>query len=243
MGGIEFDTKDFITKNKQTNTFYLYPSKSEAWQKRIGEGKEKYVDFIMRFDEGVGYLNIGSSVRLDGFVIGKVKDIISYYDTKELKTNSLVLVTIDISTFQKGKRSAFLGLKQAVKHGLVAKLEKINPLVDYLYIKLVKSSQSNELYKNGKYYIFPTKKANFSDISKSVKDFLKKVQKYPVDKTLENLNKSLADFSKLMRDYQSNSSFGVKVEDTLKDIDRASQKLEQVLDKIGKKPNSIIFGE
>jgi len=280
LGGIEFDTRDFKTTQKSSDSFYLYSSKDEALRKKIGEGKEKYVDFLMKFDDGVGYLSIGASVKLDGFIVGKVKDIISVYDTKKLKTNSLVIATIDISIFQKGKKPAFLGLKEAVKNGLSAKLEAVNPLVNYMYIKLVKDKAGQSLVKDGKYYLFPTQKAKLSDITSKVKSFMTKLEKLPIKdavknfsdsllsfknlsddldgivkdkdtkalpKTINNaikeLDRSLSSFSKLANSYKEGSNFSDKLSQTLKDIDKASKELHNVLIKVKKKPNSLVVGE
>ncbi len=280
MGGVEFDTKDFQNSKKTSDTFYLYSSKDEALQKKIGSGNAKYVDFILRFDEGVGFLNIGASVRMDGFIVGKVKDIVSTYDTKHLKIKSLVIVRIDISTFASGTKPPFMGLKEAVQNGLCARLEQVNPLVNYMYINLIKDDKKNILVKSGRYYVFPTKKAKLSDITSKIKSFMGKLEKLPIkdavknfsdsfaslknlsddinvivkdkdtkalpkniSKSLQKLNNSFDEFSKLSKSYQGDSKFSDELGQTLKDIDKASKELHKVLTKVKRKPNSLIFGE
>jgi len=233
LGGIEFDTKEYKEGVKQSKTFYLYSSKDEALRKRIGGGKEKFVDFMMQFDEGVGYLSIGASIKLDGFIVGKVKDIISYFDPNSLKTNSIVIATIDVSTFENGKKSAFFSLKKAVKNGLVARLEQVNPLVNYMYINLTKDGKGEKLVKSGKYYLFPTDKSIASDITKSLKSLMAKIDDLPLKSAVKNLSDSLFSIKNL----SNNINKIVKDKDTKaipRSINKSLDKLNKAVDEVAK---------
>jgi len=241
LGGIEFDTKEYASTSKQSKSFHLYSSKDEALRKKIGAAKAIYVDFMMKFDEGVGYLSIGSSIKLDGFIVGKVKDIISVYDSKKLKTKSLVIATIDISTFKHGKKPAFWGLKEAVKNGLTARLEQVNPLVKYMYINLVKDKPGQELIKDGKYYLFPTQKTKLSDITSKVKSFMSKLEDLPIKDAVKNFSDSLLSFKNLSDDID----VIVKDKDTKalpKSINKAIKELDRSLSSFSKLTKSYKEG-
>jgi paraquat-inducible protein B len=233
LGGIEFDTKDFGNDLKKSETFHLYSSKDEALRKRIGGAKEKFVDFMMQFDEGVGYLNIGSSVKMDGFIVGKVKDIISHFDSDSLKTKSIVITSINVATFENGKKSAFWGLKKAVKKGLVARLKQVNPLVNYMYIELTKDGKGDKLVKNGKYYLFPTGESKINEITKSLKSFMKKIDDLPLKEAVKNLSDSFASIKNLSNDLD----VIVKDKDTKalpKSINQSLDRLNKAVDEVAK---------
>ena len=61
--------------------------------------------------------------------------------------------------------------------------------------------------------------------------------------TTRNLNKTLKSTTKLMNGYNSNSLFGRKVTDMLKEIHESTEETKYLLHKVNKKPNSLIFGE
>jgi len=243
FGGIEFFTKKLSKKDsKKVKNFRLYQSKDDATRKKLGLKREKFVDFKLKFQKGVGYLSVGSSVKLDGFLVGKVKDIVSYYDFKQSKVISYVIASIDISAFESNELSAFEGLKLAVNKGLRAKLDEVNPLINALYINLVKTNDNAILIKSGSYYIFPTTISTMKSISEQINSLVTKFSKIDIISVIKNLNKTLLSIKKLSSSYDKDSKFADQVGQTLKDIDKSSKELKKVLDKINKKPNSLIFG-
>ncbi len=244
FGGIEFFTKDLNQKDeKKIKNFYLYKNKDIALSKKLGFKREKFVDFKLKFQSGVGYLSVGSSIKLEGFTVGKVKDIVSYYDAKSSKVKSYVIASIDISAFESDELKAFEGLKLAVKNGLRAKLEKINPLINSLYINLVKTSDSSILKKDKRYYLFPTTKTSMDSITDKVNNLVDKFSKVDLQKAIDSFSSALKSFKKLTSSYDKDSNFADSLNQTLKDIDKSSKELKKVLNKINKKPNSLIWGE
>jgi paraquat-inducible protein B len=234
LGGIEFDTKDFDKSLKKSETFHLYSSKDEALRKRIGGAKEKFVDFMMQFDEGVGYLSIGSSVKMDGFIVGRVKDIISHFDSDSLKTKSIVIASINVATFENGKKSAFWGLKKAVKKGLVARLKQVNPLVNYMYIELTKDGKGEDLVKNGKYYLFPTGESKINEITKTLKSFMKKIDDLPLKEAVKNLSDSFASIKSLANNLdaiakdKNTKAIPAKINQGLVKLNKAIEEVEKL---------------
>ena len=54
---------------------------------------------------------------------------------------------------------------------------------------------------------------------------------------------ALKSIKKLSSSYDKDSNFAQSLNKTLKDIDRSSKELKRVLNKLNKKPNSLIWGE
>lgn len=244
FGGIEFYTKDLNKKDeKRVKNFYLYKNKDVALSKKLGLKREKFVDFKLKFQSGVGFLSIGSSIKLDGFTVGKVKDIVSFYDAKNSKVNSYVIASIDISAFESDELRAFEGVKLAVKNGLKAKLEKVNPLINSLYINLVKTNSKAVLKKDKRYYLFPTTKSSMDSITDKVNSLVDKFSKVNLNKAVDSFSSALKSIKKLSSSYDKDSNFADSLSQTLKDIDKSSKELKKVLNKINRKPNSLIWGE
>jgi len=243
FGGVGFYTKELLKKDdKRVKNFYLYKNKDIAMSKKLGLKREKFVDFKLKFQKGVGYLSVGSSVKLDGFKVGEVKDIVSYYDSQKSKVISYVIASIDISAFESDGIRAFDGLKLAVNKGLQARLDEINPLINALFINLVKTNKSATLIKAKKHYIFPTSTSTMNSISNQINSVLDKFKKIDINSVIKNLNRTLLSIKKLSSSYDKDSKFADQVGQTLKDIDKSSKELKKVLEKVNKKPNSLIFG-
>jgi paraquat-inducible protein B len=64
-----------------------------------------------------------------------------------------------------------------------------------------------------------------------------------VNKAIEELSHTLSTTKKLLKGYKSNSLFGDKVGQMLKEINRSSQETKRLLKKLNRKPNSLIFGD
>jgi len=90
--------------------------------------------------------------------------------------------------------------------------------------------------------------------SENIDETLQKIDKITSDKSMqkmpENINKAIDDLAKtlkatksLLKGYRSNSLFGDKVSQMLKEINRSSQETKRLLKKLNKKPNSLIFGD
>ena len=242
--GVEFYTKNLSKKDsKRVKNFYLYQNRDEATRKKLGLKREKFVDFKLKFQKGVGYLSVGSTVKLDGFKVGEVKDIVSYYDPQKSKVISYVIASIDISAFENDKLRAFDGLKLAVNKGLRARLDEVNPLINSLYINLVKTDKSATLIKGGKYYIFPTTTSTIKSLSNQIDSLVSKFSNIDINSVIKNLNKTLLSIKKLSSSYDKDSNFADQLSQTLKDVDKSSKELKKVLEKVNKKPNSLIFGD
>ncbi len=97
--------------------------------------------------------------------------------------------------------------------------------------------------------IDPTKRMldSISDVSTSIggvmdKESTKQIPK-KLNRAIEELQRTLKTTKKVLRGYKSDSLFGKRVTEMLKEINRNSEESKRLLKKLNKKPNSLIFGE
>jgi paraquat-inducible protein B len=64
-----------------------------------------------------------------------------------------------------------------------------------------------------------------------------------LNKAIGALNKTLRTTKKVLRGYRSNSLFGKRVTEMLKELNKNSEESKRLLRKLNKKPNSLILGE
>jgi len=60
---------------------------------------------------------------------------------------------------------------------------------------------------------------------------------------IKTLDETLASTKKVLRGYRSNSLFGKRVTQMLKEINKSSEETKRLLRKLNKKPDSLLFGE
>ncbi len=63
-----------------------------------------------------------------------------------------------------------------------------------------------------------------------------------INKAIGELNRTLRTTKKVLRGYRSNSLFGKRVTEMLKEINRNSEESKRLLRKLNKKPNALILG-
>jgi len=200
VGGIEFDTKDLSKREELTleDSFYLYPSKKEAFEKKLGFPKENYKYFLMEFNSETGYLSVEAPVKFEGYKVGEVKDIRSYLDVNSSKIVSQVLVRIDVSAFNK-QGAGIEGIRNAIAKGLKAKLEKPSFLTKSLIIELVFKGEGKELKKRGEYYLFPTLPYKKNRLLKLTEELVIKLKNIPIERSLNALSNLFEENSAPLR--------------------------------------------
>jgi len=76
-----------------------------------------------------------------------------------------------------------------------------------------------------------------------VEDNATKEMPVKLNKAIEELDKTLKSTKRVLRGYRSNSLFGKRVTEMLKELNRNSEESKRLLRKLNKKPNSLLFGE
>ncbi len=203
MGGVGFATKNLGQKSRISlqKPFILYPSKSEALQKKLGLPREQFVRFLLDFDVGTGYLGIGSPVRFEGYKVGEVEDVASFFDLEHRRVNSKVLIRLDVSAFQNSpKISGMDALRKAVQKGLKAKLQQSNFLTKSLFVNLVFEKEGGELKPLGNgVYALPTLPYRKSKLLEHLDKILTKLENLPIERALEAFSALLEKNQKPLR--------------------------------------------
>ena len=203
MGGVGFATKDLGQKSRISldRPFILYPSKSEALQKKLGLPRERFARFLLDFDAGTGYLGIGSPVRFEGYKVGEVEDVVSFFDLEHTRIDSKVLIRLDLSAFQNSPKTSGMDvLAKAVQKGLKARLEEANPLTKSLFVNLVFEKEGGELKSLSKnLYTLPTLPYQKSKLLEHLDILLSKLENLPIERSLNALSAILEENKEPLR--------------------------------------------
>ena len=266
FGGVAFDTPFDVNKTKKE--FKLYASKSDAFKNRLGKF-HKYIYVKVALTNNNSLLNIGDVVKFQGFNVGYIKNINSYFDLKNKKIISDVLVKLDLGAF------GIKNIKSLLDKGLKAYVNNPIPLINNAYISFIINNKKDNLkIDKGVYFIPVIKKKNISLMVKLNK-FLDKLNSLPLKKSVENVSKMFKSITKtsnsvrdvlnennksiqitfkninelsknlniLMKSYDKDSLFYDRSSKTLNDLDKTLLNINKFFDKLDKKPNALIFGD
>jgi paraquat-inducible protein B len=199
-GAIEFSSPGQNTNRTVPNnfTFILHKNKNSVNSKKIGNAKKQIELFMLHTQDSIAKLKIGSSVNYDGFKVGTVIQIALSYEKTTHEMNGEILVEIDTSVFEDPNDSDHTGkdnLYQAVKEGMRAQIVPSDPITGMLYVNLTfnNSDENKTIVQNGKYALFPTVSYDSGNIMVSAAKILDKINKLPLEKLVESLNKIVND--------------------------------------------------
>ncbi len=171
---------------------------------------------IMYFDGSVTGLNIGAPVKFRGVEIGTVTDIKLILDDELRTTEVPVIAEIDRDSYlirlgdETVRASEILeDTYDFVEDGLRAQLKVKSLLTGQLFIELeFFPGSSYKLHGNGEIEEIPTKTTAIQEITKTL-------EKYPIDKVLNNIASTMASLDKIFSD--------PVILETLHSINQASQ--------------------
>ncbi len=191
---------------------------------------------------------------------------------KRLRTKVIASLDLS-SFRQKSGDDGWKALQKAIEQGLRAQIVQDIPFLKNFHIELRFSDMPGTLGEKGELPLFPTMPKEERDLTKDVQKILQKIEDLPmkdlvvetkgalqelrlllaktneeavpqkVGAILRDLDTTLQSLHQLIQGYSKGSLFHVKVEETLKDIDRSAKDLDRLLKKLDKKPNILIFGE
>ncbi len=222
-GGVTFAVPHGSPAGESLNTempeFKLY----ENLQDVRANMYEKVVSYAMLFTDSVRGLSAGAPVEYRGIRIGTVKQV-PFVLSGEASVSTMkipVLVNIELERIDHlaSSRETLKQIEQsfvdAFKNGLRASLKTANFLSGSLYIDInfypdeVRTSPSDAIRKYFGYNVFPTIEGEFVHLQQQIEHILSKLEKLPVDKTVDYLNQSLV--------YLDGAS--KQLQETLKDFD------------------------
>lgn len=256
-GGVTFDSVpgmdsgDPLTED-MTN-FRLYDD-----VKQLREGiYDEYIDFVMLFDESIRGLKEKAPVEYRGLRIGTVMKVPLRFPTQEESFSVKripVLVRIELGRlfdhFHTDSMDEYSEkLKLEFARGLRGTLKTGSLITGALYI-------DTDFYPDAEKYepseflglsVFPTMRGGFAQVQKQVNDFLYKINKLPMEDTLESLNQTLKTSERTLASAERMADSINKLlnqnetQQIPADIRQSLQQLQKTLDGYG--PNSTMYSD
>jgi len=201
QGAIEFSSeKKGITCNvPDAHIFKLYPNKGEIENTFIGSSQKQVEDFKIYTQESIAKLHIGSSVRYEGFEVGKVKGIKIYYEKQTHLMHSEIIVSLNLSVFANADDStASTGkknFKEAIEEGLRAEIIPSDPITGFLYVNFMFLDVDNNQTMEHKdaFNIIPSVRSKSGDIVASMSKILDKINDLPLENLVVSLNTMISN--------------------------------------------------
>jgi paraquat-inducible protein B len=228
IGGIEFDTLDNNAEFSK-KYFILYPSRSDAFENKLG-GEKQFIDVVMIVkNDKNGLLRVGNPLMYKNFKVGYLSYMKSSLNLDNLSITTVCDAKLDVSAF--GGIEKF---KEALKKGLKASIVKNNPIFDNVKIKLFFSGSGEIKEINGR-YVLPVVKIKEENIMNKVYKLLDKLSKIDYEKninyignffkdidemlvvTLKKTNKTLDNLNHLLEDNET-KNISKNLNETLKEV-------------------------
>ena len=280
-GAITFRTPDRAAPPaKAEGKFELYDNRA-AVDRLPGERAMYYTAF---FRQSVRGLNAGSPVEYKGVKVGSVADV-PYFgsgDSLKLFENGWIPVRLRIEPHlieQNGDHESReywqKAFQTALNGGLNATLSSDNLLLGSKMIELTDAPSDGERLKPMAEYngltVIATRGGGFDDLQAQLGNLLEKFNKLPLDKTVGELNGSLAELKSTLKSANSllakpqtqaipaelnktlaelrqalqgispSSPVYRDVQETLRNIDQTLRDAQPVLNTLKEKPNALIF--
>ncbi|MFL1907110.1 intermembrane transport protein PqiB [Plesiomonas shigelloides] len=207
-GGVSFEVPDgweMGGKVAQNTSFDLYPN-----QQSITQGLyDKYVPYVLFFDESVRGLSAGAPVEYRGVRIGTVMKVPYYFDNKLSisETNGSVPVLIRLEVGRLPDRLTVADLRRdmeiAVQQGMRAMLKTGNLLTGQLFVDLNMVDNVKKVKKMHEIegiQVMPTVAGGFSSIELKVQQVLDKLNKLPIEPLLTETTATSKEARKMLQE-------------------------------------------
>ena len=182
-------------QSRQRQVFPLYKNLSEMKAKHLRHGFKNKI-YAFKFKETTKKLEIGSPVEFNGFQVGYVTDIKSYFSKTTHKVKSVVYALIHTNIFSSSKKEkGNQVIEKLVKDGLKASLDSTIPIIGSDYINLIfDKNKRATIIKTNKYDYFPTiQKVTTSNLLDDTQKLIQKLEKLPLEKLLISADKLIRE--------------------------------------------------
>lgn len=174
---------------------------------------ESYLPFAMLFSESIRGLQPGAPVEYRGIRIGTVKKVPLHLSAQNAITtaNIPILAHIeleriyDLTATSETEAQLAQSFQQAFKKGLRASLKTGNLLSGALYIDTDFYPDTPETEADQTYFgypVFPTVEGEFVQFQRQVGNILDKLNKLPLETTLQNLDSTLETTQKTVASFE-----------------------------------------
>ena len=273
----EPDDPESNTKHVADGSNYTLYSSYEDANRR--QSFKPGMPFLLLFTGSVRGLSVDAPVEFRGIRVGTVMGLSFKYLPDDLEHRVPVLIKIDPSVFLDIPENDYGAARERivsnVKNGMRASLKTGTLITGQLYVDLdfQKDAPPMELAEIEGYQVIPTTSSGLGEIQEKISALLEKFNKLPLDKTVENLNDTLAtakstlaslnklvdsedtralpadlrkDFAELQKTlagYNSKSSFYQDLSGTLRQLDETLRSVKALTGTLERTPNSLIFGK
>lgn len=210
-GAIAFDSPERGNSGagvKNEDTFTLHNSRSDV----VNLADERSLYYIAFFKQSVRGLSVGSPVEYKGINIGVVADVPYFERNDSLKLFSdghipvrirLEPARMEINADEQSREHWAQAFQAALNKGLTATLASNNLLTGSKMIELTDQPSSSPRLKPHSVYggstVIATRGGGLDDLQAQLGELLEKFNKLPLDKTVGELNGSLAELKQTLK--------------------------------------------
>ncbi len=190
---------------------------------------ENIKEFTLSTDGPIGSLTRGSSVKFQGFDVGKIVSLTSTYDAKSQKIFTDIHLLINLGFFHDpslSQKSGFDNFGDAIKGGLRAYLSVTDPITNRSFIE------------------FKKKKGAKSVVLAKIENDCYKLPSLEAqdDNLMSSLNSAVKSIDGMAKHYGEDSIFAKQMTDMMREITQTSNEAKKLLIHLDEKPNALIFG-
>ena len=230
FGGIAFETPETL-EQASADVDNLVFTLHDSYEKILENAFTKKINFVLFFDSSVRGLSFGAPVEFKGIKVGSVLDIRLEYDSVDNSFRIPVLIEIEPERIiERGSQQAIEPIETLdalIQGGLRARLQTGSLLTGQLFIELGMHPET-EIVMSGEempYPELPTIEASsFEAITKSIQDFVAKMDNIKIDEIGEVLLSTLQGTDKLF-----NSG---EVKNSVDELEASLKSLRSILKKV-----------
>ena len=203
VGGIAFDTPDNLEPGgpaADDDDFKLYESRERIFDKTYTDKSR----WLLHFEGSVRGLTVGSPVEFRGIPVGQVLDINMEYDSEKLAFLIPVLIEIEqerikvvgeMNDSDRKKRNDYL-----VAQGMRAQLKTGSLITGQLYVDLDfhPDAEPAQINWEGRYPQMPTVPTSMDEITTSLTQLLRKLEKLPIEQIGNDLRDTVQGAKRLV---------------------------------------------
>jgi len=257
IGGIAFDAPEDgdAAPAAADEVFPLY----ESYAATREEMYTVRAHYLLYFDQSVRGLVPGSPVEFRGIRIGQVRDVKLEVDPSGQRFRIPVVIEVEperIGNVPHDAAERRAGMDALVARGLRAQLARGNLLTGQLVVALDMhpNAPPAQIVWQEPYPEFPTIPTPLEEITESLTQLVKRIEKIPFDQIGADLGRSLAaaqaalaQAEKTMASTQElvgpDSPVNQELRRALVELTEASRSLGLAADQIEREPNSLLFGK
>ncbi|MGI2261530.1 intermembrane transport protein PqiB [Shewanella sp. GXUN23E] len=231
----------------QPPEFRLYDNLQEVRSQMY----EKIIPYVMLFNDSIRGLQPGAPVEYRGIRIGTVAQVplamVGVNSVAKMEIPVLVNIELERIYHLVSSRQTVTQMEEnfasAFKNGLRATLKTGNLLSGALYVDInyypdeVDKQPTDSRQRFHDYPVFPTIEGEFVQLQQQLENILSKIEKLPIDKTVEQLNHTLSQFGGAGEQLQQTLS---RVDELLTDKDTAQ--LPQMLSETLQQLQAVLKG-